>query len=79
MIQTQKINGTCRFRLFYRHYRYPKHSIDYQLEANHMLASPLCGQDSKVESNEELELDPPKEKEEIQIEELAVDGICGVY
>ena len=44
-----------------------------------MLASPLCGQDSKVESNEELELDPPKEKEEIQIEELAVDGICGVY
>ena len=28
---------------------------------------------------EELKLDPPKEKEEIQIEELAVDGICGVY
>ena len=28
---------------------------------------------------EDLELDPPKENEEIQIEELAVDGICGVY
>jgi len=28
---------------------------------------------------EELELNPPKEKEEIRIEELSVDGICGVY
>ena len=28
---------------------------------------------------ENLELDLPKENEEIQIEELAVDGICGVY
>jgi mycofactocin precursor len=28
---------------------------------------------------EDLELDPPKENEEIQIEEPAVDGICGVY
>ena len=27
---------------------------------------------------EDLELDPPKENE-VRIEELAVDGICGVY
>ena len=28
---------------------------------------------------EDLELDSPKENEEIRIEELAVDGICGDY
>jgi len=43
------------------------------------IKSAVLREPNKPLTIEELELDPPKEKEEIQIEELAVDGNCGVY